>query len=59
MDSVREMADIKHILSLPGIYIEAVKRYFNKYGQLERYYELIGEKQSTTPPFRAGLEKRK
>ena len=55
----REMADIKHILSLPGIDIEAIKRYFNKYGQLERYYELIGEKQSTTPPFRAGLEKRK
>jgi hypothetical protein len=41
----REMADIKHILSLPGIDIEAIKRYFNKYGQLERYYELIGEKQ--------------
>ena len=41
----REMADIKHILSLPGIDMEVIKKYFKKYGQLERYYELIGEKE--------------
>ena len=41
----REMADIKHILSVPGIDMELIKKYFTKYGQLERYYELIGEKE--------------
>ena len=41
----REMADIKHILSLPGIDMEEIEKYFKKYGQLERYYELIGKKE--------------
>ena len=41
----REMADIQHILSLPGIDMEVIKKYFKKYNQLERYYELIGEKE--------------
>ena len=41
----REMADIKHILSLPGIDMEVIEKYFKKYGQLERYYELIGKKE--------------
>ena len=41
----REMADIKYILSLPGIDMEVIKKYFKKYDQLERYYELIGEKE--------------
>jgi hypothetical protein len=41
----REMADIKFLFTLTGIDMEAIKGYFEKYGQLEKYYELIREKQ--------------
>jgi hypothetical protein len=41
----RDLADIKFLLSLPGIDEEAVKRSFEKYGQLERYYELTEKRQ--------------
>ncbi|MBW2109728.1 MAG: nucleotidyl transferase AbiEii/AbiGii toxin family protein [Deltaproteobacteria bacterium] len=40
----KEMADIKFLLGVPGIDQEAVKHSFEKYGQLERYYELTGKK---------------
>ena len=38
----REMADLQQILRLPGIDHEEVCGYFERYGQLERYYELAG-----------------
>ncbi|MEA2085158.1 MAG: hypothetical protein U9O82_13170 [Thermodesulfobacteriota bacterium] len=38
------MADIKELLSLPGIDLQEVRKYFEKYGQMERYYDIIGEK---------------
>lgn len=37
----KELADIKFLLSIPGIDKEAVRHSFEKYGQLERYDELI------------------
>ena len=42
--ALREMADIKELLSLPGLDTEEVRRYFEKHGQMERYHEIIGEK---------------
>ncbi len=42
--SLREMADIKYLISLPEIEMQTVKRYFEKYGQMERYYDIIGER---------------
>ncbi len=48
--SFREMADIRQLLSLtsrPGgraVDIDEVKGYFEKYGQLEKFYELTGKK---------------
>lgn len=43
--ALREMADIKELLNLPEISLQEVREYFEKYGQSERYYELVGEKQ--------------
>jgi hypothetical protein len=43
--ALREMADIKELLSLPEINLQEVQKYFEKYGQMERYYDIIGEKQ--------------
>ena len=43
--ALREMADIKELLSLPEINLQEVREYFEKYGQMERYYDIIGEKQ--------------
>jgi hypothetical protein len=43
--ALREMADIKELLSLPEINLQEVQKYFEKYGQIERYYDIIGEKQ--------------
>lgn len=44
--SFREMADIKQLLSLASgsVDIDEVKGYFEKYGQLEKFYELTGGK---------------
>jgi len=41
--SFREMADIQHLLELPGIDRDEVRGYFEKFGQLERFDELIGK----------------
>jgi hypothetical protein len=38
-----ELADIRHILKLPGLDMEEIRSYFEKYGQMERYYELTGQ----------------
>ncbi len=43
--ALRDMADIKELLSLPGIDLQEVRKYFEKYGQMERYYDIVGEKQ--------------
>jgi hypothetical protein len=43
--ALREMADIKELLRLPEINLQEVQKYFEKYGQMERYYDIIGEKQ--------------
>ncbi|MDL1961858.1 MAG: nucleotidyltransferase family protein [Deltaproteobacteria bacterium] len=43
--ALREMADIKELLNLPEINLQKVQKYFEKYGQMERYYDIIGEKQ--------------
>jgi len=42
--ALQEMADIKFILSLPGVDVEMIKSYFQKYGQMERFHEIVGEK---------------
>lgn len=42
--ALREMADIKELINLPGLDAEEVRRYFEKYGQMERYHEIVGEK---------------
>ena len=41
--ALREMADIKELLSVPGVDHEEVREYFKKHGQLERYYDIVGE----------------
>ena len=41
--SFREMADIQHLLELPGIDKDEVREYFEKFGQLERFDELTGK----------------
>ncbi len=42
----REMADIQQLLNLTSqsVDIDEVKGYFEKYGQLEKFYELTGRK---------------
>jgi len=42
--SLREMADIKELLELPGIDFLEVQEHFKKYGQMERYREITGER---------------
>jgi len=41
--SFREMADIQHLLGIPGIDRDEVRIYFEKYGLMEKYYELTEE----------------
>jgi hypothetical protein len=41
----REMADIAYLLSLPGIDREEIRKYFDSYGQLEKFYELTKPKE--------------
>jgi len=41
--SFREMADIQHLLELPGIDRDEVRGYFEKFGQRERFDELTGK----------------
>jgi hypothetical protein len=41
---VREIADIEHLLGLAEIETETAKKYFEKYGQMEKFYDIIGKK---------------
>lgn len=41
---LRELADIAYILLLPDVDMEEIRKYFEKYGQSEAFYEIIGEK---------------
>ncbi len=41
----RELADIRFLMSLPGIDSEEVKRVFEKYGQGRWYHELLREQE--------------
>jgi hypothetical protein len=38
--SFREMADLQYLLKLPGLDLEEIRGYFQKYGQMEKYNEL-------------------
>jgi hypothetical protein len=42
--ALREMADIEYLLRLPEIEMETAKKYFEKYDQMDRYYDIIGGK---------------
>jgi hypothetical protein len=42
--SFREMADLQYLLRLPGLDLEEIRGYFEKYGQMEKYYELTHRK---------------
>lgn len=48
--SFREMADLKYLLTLPGIDINEIKKYFDKYGLLEKFYESIGREKEKSEP---------
>jgi hypothetical protein len=41
--ALREMADIKELLDRLELDLEEVRGYFEKHGQLERYYEIVGK----------------
>lgn len=41
--TLQEMADLQQLLRLPGIDRQEARRYFERYGQLERYREITGE----------------
>jgi len=43
--ALREMADIKELLRFNEINLKEVQEYFEKYGQMDRYYEITGKKQ--------------
>jgi len=38
-----EMADIKFLVGLEGIDLERVRRYFDKYGLMEKFHEIMGK----------------
>jgi hypothetical protein len=40
----REMADLQYLLRLPGLDLEEIRGYFEKYGQMEKYDELTKRK---------------
>ncbi|RJR34249.1 MAG: hypothetical protein C4576_26860 [Desulfobacteraceae bacterium] len=42
--ALREMADIQHLIRHSGLDPRAVRRYFDKYDQMERYFEITGKK---------------
>lgn len=41
--SFREMADIQQLMRVPGIHMEEVRSYFERYGLLEKYHDLTGK----------------
>ena len=48
--SFREMADLQYLLKLPGLDMEEIRGYFEKYGQMEKYDELTkGKKEKPRP----------
>ena len=42
--SFKEMADLQYLLGLPGLDLEEIRGYFEKYGQREKYDELTKRK---------------
>jgi len=42
--SLREMADIEYLFKMPGADREEMRKFFEKYGQMEKYHELVKEK---------------
>jgi predicted nucleotidyltransferase len=46
----QEMADIQHLMRVPGIDRDEVRGYFARFGQLEKYYELTGKNNKTSQP---------
>lgn len=42
--ALQEMADIKFLLSLPGVDVKIIKGYFQKYGQMEKFHAIVREK---------------
>ena len=42
--ALRDIADVEYLLRLPEIEMEEAKKYFEKYGQMDRYYDIIGGK---------------
>jgi hypothetical protein len=47
---LREMADIQCLLRQTGLDPRVVRRYFEKYDQMERYYDITGEKPGREEP---------
>lgn len=47
---LREMADIQHLLRRTGLNPRVVRPYFEKYDQMERYYEITGQKPDGKEP---------
>jgi len=39
--ALREMADIEYLLKMPDVDAEELKKVFEKYGQMGKYYEII------------------
>ncbi|MDY0040750.1 MAG: hypothetical protein RBS57_10605, partial [Desulforhabdus sp.] len=48
--SLRELADIQHLLRLPGIDHHEVCGYFERFGQLDKYQQLTGKERSDAEP---------
>ncbi|NWG02068.1 MAG: nucleotidyltransferase [Syntrophaceae bacterium] len=48
--SFREMADLQYLLKLPGLDMEEIRGYFEKYGQMEKYDELTKKKKEKHRP---------
>ena len=46
----QEMADIQHLMRVPGIDRDEVRGYFAKFGQLEKYDELTGKNNKAAQP---------
>jgi hypothetical protein len=47
--SFREIADLQYLLGLPGLDMEEVRGYFERYGQMEKYDELAPKKKQEKP----------
>jgi len=48
--ALREMADVQQLLHQTGLNPQLVRRYFEKYDQMERYYAITGEQSNENEP---------